>query len=247
MISEELVETIRGRWERRGLEIVRRVADAERDAVIRFGPDGIDEFRWFVGLWELWSGAAEDAGRSTLDVLDRSKALADFVSDLSDLRRTVARRARQAADRSREAVGVLVSGAGSRLLEAQTRLLYQTTLGESALVRTVAHEVVSATAWGQQAAARSTGLPLVKTWRTVGDERVRPSHAAASGQTRRMEELYLVGGSMLSYPGDPSGPVRETINCRCYETYRTVDVLPPRRGLGSFPSIDVPADLLVGV
>ena len=239
MITEAAVETIRRRWETRGREIVRRTLADELEAVLRVGPAGIVEYRWFDALWTLWNGAGSDAAELALADLEE-KALADLVPDVSEIRRVVARRARQATTRSLEAVASLAA----RATAAETRLLYQSTLGESAIVRTVAHEVVSATAWAQQAAARTTGRNLVKIWNTVGDERVRPSHAAASGQRRRLDTFYLVGGAALMHPGDPAGPIGETINCRCFETYQVVDRLPPRRGLGSIPPISVPETLL---
>lgn len=54
-----------------------------------------------------------------------------------------------------------------------------------------------------------------KTWRTVGDNRVRIAHAHAEGQTVPLEQPFQVGGSSLMYPGDPMGPLRLVARCRC--------------------------------
>ena len=63
---------------------------------------------------------------------------------------------------------------------------------------------------------------LQRTWITARDERVRETHYNASGQVRGMDEPFIVGGAQLRYPGDPQGPARETIQCRCALTTRLV-------------------------
>ncbi len=65
-------------------------------------------------------------------------------------------------------------------------------------------------------AATATGLTLEKEWiANTGQERTRETHIEADGQTRRMTEFFSVGGHSLRYPGDPDGPAKEIINCRC--------------------------------
>jgi len=60
-----------------------------------------------------------------------------------------------------------------------------------------------------------TGQPWGKTWQATRDERVRPSHLEADGQTRRLTETFEVGGHRFQFPGDPKAPPSESINCRC--------------------------------
>jgi phage portal protein BeeE len=56
-------------------------------------------------------------------------------------------------------------------------------------------------------------------WSTAGDEHVRESHVvygAAGPQPRGFNWLELTGGGgTLAYPGDPSAPAGEVVNCRC--------------------------------
>ena len=52
-------------------------------------------------------------------------------------------------------------------------------------------------------------------WVSRRDERTRTTHRAASGQVRRVLGTFDVGGAQLRYPGDPKGPIEETIECRC--------------------------------
>lgn len=80
---------------------------------------------------------------------------------------------------------------------------------------------------------------LVREWNTAGDERVRTiestsgktSHASMHGQVVRGLETPFVsgGGNALLYPGDPSAPGYDTIQCRCAVGVRMdlVNVAPP--------------------
>lgn len=82
-------------------------------------------------------------------------------------------------------------------------------------------EVVSASSLGSQMAAKATGLPIKKSYLATPGTRTRETHLAADGQTVEIDQPYVVGGSKLMFPGDPSlgAPAEETINCRCSETY----------------------------
>ena len=71
--------------------------------------------------------------------------------------------------------------------------------------------------------AKQTGLVLVKEWVAAEDERTRPEHADANGQTVAMDEPFMVGGERLMYPGDSSGSAWNTINCRCVSIQRVLD------------------------
>ena len=57
-----------------------------------------------------------------------------------------------------------------------------------------------------------------KRWVTRRDDRVRPTHAAADGQTVLVGEPFIVGGWALMFPGDPVAPLVETAGCRCVIT-----------------------------
>jgi len=57
---------------------------------------------------------------------------------------------------------------------------------------------------------------LTGTWRTRGDERVRGSHRAMSGQVRPLGEPFQSGdGNLLRYPGDENAPPSDRVRCRC--------------------------------
>lgn len=63
------------------------------------------------------------------------------------------------------------------------------------------------------------GKHVKRIWRTMHDERVRPSHRKAYGQKRSAVNPFLVGGAHLMYPGDVTGPIEETANCRCWTEF----------------------------
>lgn len=53
-------------------------------------------------------------------------------------------------------------------------------------------------------------------WIATRDGRTRESHAAVDGQIVAVGQPFTVGGSQAGYPGDPSLPADETVNCRCF-------------------------------
>ncbi len=63
---------------------------------------------------------------------------------------------------------------------------------------------------------------VTKTWRDLGDKKVRPSHVAVDGTTVGENEIFTVGGSQLRFPGDNSlgASIGEIINCRCSGEYK---------------------------
>ncbi len=88
------------------------------------------------------------------------------------------------------------------------------------IARTETHGAANAGAFG---AAKETGLDLRKEWLAAEDDRTRPDHAAADGQIVGMDESFDVGGSSLAYPGDPSAPADQIINCRCVTGFVPLD------------------------
>lgn len=65
--------------------------------------------------------------------------------------------------------------------------------------------------------AAASGLVVARQWLATGDDRTRPSHVRANGERIPGSDGTYSNG--LRYPGDPSGPPAETINCRCVELF----------------------------
>jgi hypothetical protein len=57
--------------------------------------------------------------------------------------------------------------------------------------------------------------PILKEWVSREDDRVRPTHHEADGQQVPVASYFTVGGFPLLFPGDPSAPAQEVVNCRC--------------------------------
>jgi hypothetical protein len=91
----------------------------------------------------------------------------------------------------------------------------------SALIaRTESHGAAN---YGADAAAKDTGLVLVKEWIAAADERTREDHVAADGQVVSMDEPFIVGGVSMMFPGDPSAPAEQVCNCRCGIAHNVID------------------------
>lgn len=54
-----------------------------------------------------------------------------------------------------------------------------------------------------------------KQWIATDDSRTRPTHDKADKQRTLLSEPFRVGTANLLFPGDPTGPPAEVINCRC--------------------------------
>src|SRR5262245_12220973 len=66
-------------------------------------------------------------------------------------------------------------------------------------------EVISAANQGSLASMKTAGLEATKTWVATMDDRTRPTHIIADGQTVGLSEFFVVGGTYLTVPGDPAG------------------------------------------
>lgn len=78
-------------------------------------------------------------------------------------------------------------------------------------------EVINASNAGAYWGALETGVVKRKQWLSIMDTRTRDNHMTANMQTVDFPAPFMVGGSMLMWPGDSSqgAPAQEVINCRC--------------------------------
>jgi hypothetical protein len=59
-----------------------------------------------------------------------------------------------------------------------------------------------------------------KQWKSMKDERVRPTHVAVDDETIPIDEYFVVGNSLMRYPRDLScTDFSEVANCRCSVQY----------------------------
>lgn len=80
---------------------------------------------------------------------------------------------------------------------------------------------VGASNEAQLTVVQESGVALSKTWFSSRDDRVRPTHQEADGQTVPVDQPFTVGAWLMQFPHDPSGGVEETVNCRCTMLFET--------------------------
>lgn len=94
-------------------------------------------------------------------------------------------------------------------------------------------EVVTAMNQGKYLAVRSSNLVYDKGWSATIDSRTRPDHLAMlDADFVPLESDFIVGGFPMAYPGDPKGPAKEVVNCRCslvFRVRRNADGRPVRK------------------
>lgn len=91
---------------------------------------------------------------------------------------------------------------------------------QSAAIRNARTNITAAENGGRQEVmdrlAQDAEIDIWKTWITMEDGRVRPSHAAMDRVTIPQDQLFVTPlGSQMMYPGDPAGVPADIYNCRC--------------------------------
>lgn len=111
----------------------------------------------------------------------------------------------------------------TRLLQKKFHEAYiKTTLARARVIAQT--EVLTASNKGSHEGAIFAGA-TEKIWQTSGiaspDGKDRHiAYPGLHGQVRAINDKYDVGGYPASYPGDPTLPVGEIVNCKCAEIYR---------------------------
>jgi hypothetical protein len=112
---------------------------------------------------------------------------------------------------------------GESIEELRDRLVNVVGLTEKRATVVARTEVISASNAGSLAMVQYADFTGTKTWLATEDDRTRPTHVHAEGQTVGLEEAFSVGRSSLQFPGDPSGAPEEVIQCRCTLIYTLDD------------------------
>ena len=148
------------------------------------------------------------------DVRNRLVGVADEVFDLIESEIDEGRRAGESINQLTARVDDVLAAADAPRWKNRARVIART-------------ETISAYNSGQYAAAadaaKAMGVPMTqvrKLWLATHDTRTRDSHRDTDGQPRPLTEPFAVGTttgvkSPMLFPGDPSGPAHEVIQCRC--------------------------------
>ncbi|WP_339171470.1 phage portal protein [Anoxybacillus sp. FSL W8-1294] len=180
---------------------------------------GKEVYSYLKGVKSSQGMEKKDDVEDEFDVFD--KAVQEFISS------TVANKIVNINDNTKNMVKEIISKGFEEQLTVpeirdQIEALYLEQIIPNRSMVIARTEVISASNAGSRYAAKQTGLQLEKEWVATADKRTRKSHKKADGQRRGIDEPYEVGGHKLMYPGDPSGPAEEVIQCRCTEVYHTV-------------------------
>lgn len=84
------------------------------------------------------------------------------------------------------------------------------------IARTETH---NAAMFGSETMAVESEIIDTKEWVYAGDERTRTSHKSIKPNIIPLDKKFNVNGSKMSRPGDPAGPAKEVVNCRCILIY----------------------------
>jgi HK97 family phage portal protein len=183
-----------------------------------------DSDEWEAGLLaemrKAGSETLKTAGQQLFDEVGKddpfsmpSAQALKFLSQRDNLMRDVS------ADVFSRIQGTLQSGLtdGDSMSQLANRVRAEFTEISKGRANTIAStETAAAYGTARDVAMKEAGVQW-KEWLTSGNENVRESHRAAEGQTVRLDEPFNIGGASLMFPGDPSGPPEEVINCHCVQ------------------------------
>ena len=173
----------------------------------------------FIELYTETFGAAAASVYETLGIAVSFDVRAPYVQDY------VTKRANQLAGNVTQTTydaikDQLAKGAAEGedipTLAKRIRNLFQQTYEKRAV--TVARtEVISAYNGStlQQALELGADVVAATEWIATPGSRTRHTHRTANGQLQLINQPFNVGAASLMFPGDPSGPGKEVINCRC--------------------------------
>lgn len=187
-------------------KLVNEVSDAVRPVALRVARDAAADTAQRLGY------GVDDVTGDGMFAVDE-QAIAQAVEDaIAEMLGS----AEHHAEEVRKAV-LDKNGSAESLDELLTRIDEANQLGGKWLLlrgRNLAHALANRAAYEQ---ARALGV-RTSQWLSRRDERVRPTHVAADGQVRPMDEKYQVGRWRLLFPGDPTDMPEsgeEVHGCRC--------------------------------
>ena len=160
--------------------------------------------RWYTAVRKLAKNPKMRRYR-VIDVLEASDLPSTMYDDVAEVLRQ-ARDEGWTTYRTKRHLSKLLIPKQRRL--AEDRSVYRGRIVR--LARTLATRSL-----GEETQATLAKTSATKRWVAVGDERTRDSHMFVDGQTVPVDAAFQVGETPMQYPGDPTAPASETINCRC--------------------------------
>jgi hypothetical protein len=124
-------------------------------------------------------------------------------------------------DTTRDKINNLLSNIlGQNLSRRDQAKLFQETLNNPEYNRArslviARTESTKAANYGINMGAESSDYEVQKFWINTKDKRTRRSHLLMTKEPIAINQPFVVGGVNMMYPGDPSAPASEVVNCRC--------------------------------
>jgi uncharacterized protein with gpF-like domain len=167
----------------------------------------------FLDAADFEDDSAPDANHRVTSYLEQAKNRLVGVPDrvYSDVRGATMKATTEgwSIDRLEERVHGILAEAGAETWRNRARVIART-------------EAIGAFNGGRYAGfvsyANQVGGDWEKIWLATHDHRTRLTHAretGADGQRVPLLAPFSVGGAAMMYPGDPTGPPQEVIQCRC--------------------------------
>lgn len=115
---------------------------------------------------------------------------------------------------------VLADILGQNLSRRDQAKLFEETLNNPAFNRArslviARTESTTAANYGINMGAESSDYEVQKFWINTKDKRTRRSHLLMTTERIAINQPFIVAGVPMLYPGDPSAPAAEVVNCRC--------------------------------
>jgi SPP1 gp7 family putative phage head morphogenesis protein len=211
--AKQVVEAVRGSPDAKSVET--RVLNA------------IDEKAWQQLYKAVYIGIIEDFANRTLQELKSDLSIQTkkniWLSAALEFVKSAVTRVTQVIETTKNQINevitkALINGDSIDQIANNISQLYEE-MGPRRAETIARTETLSASSYGGRVAAKSTGLPLKKTWLATRDNRTRNTHRHIDGEIKGIDELYSNG---LMYPADLRGTSSEVINCRCSEFYTVI-------------------------
>ena len=178
----------------------------------RLGPEQY-EAAFYHYAWAMDNAAGVRLGWG---VLNKATIMENLASEFSKISTTRYGDGAQLAVRSALNQG-LAQGKGYAVMARDLKKAINATYGQALrIIRTEGQTAVNAGQEDSYVWAQHKGIDLDMKWDATLDDRTRPDHQAADGQTRDPETgLFTIGGEKAAYPGDPALSAAQRIHCRC--------------------------------
>ena len=110
----------------------------------------------------------------------------------------------------------IINGEGQdKIRQRIQRVMQNGAYNARRIAQTERTRIQSQARWDVMRNAAAQGIPMEKMW-IARMKNTRDSHADLNRRTAKVDEPFsTIWGNELMYPGDPSAPAREVINCHC--------------------------------